>query len=109
MRVWDLPPERLCRNHLLGEHNEIHAIFSIITTNKMGYLRHPEVKRWEGKLNALYKRHEIVVNEMLIRGYNHKSPLNITLATGKGIQDQFVNSIKEQLEILKEKKCECRI
>jgi hypothetical protein len=75
----------------------------------MGYLRHPEVKRWEGKLNALYKRHEIVVNEMLIRGYNHKSPLNITLATGKGIQDQFVNSIKEQLEILKEKKCECRI
>jgi hypothetical protein len=24
MRIWDLPPERLCRQHLLGEHREGH-------------------------------------------------------------------------------------
>ena len=26
MRIWDIPLDRLCRNHLLGEHNELHAI-----------------------------------------------------------------------------------
>ena len=31
MRTWDIPPEKLCRQHLLGEHRELHAIWSIIT------------------------------------------------------------------------------
>ena len=64
MRIWDLPPENLCRKHLLGEHRELHAIWSIITNNKIGYSKHPETIRWKGKLKALYNRHEKQVAEM---------------------------------------------
>jgi 7,8-dihydro-6-hydroxymethylpterin-pyrophosphokinase len=41
------------------------------------------------------------------RGYNHASPLDEKLALGKKDQDEFVNSVKEQKEILKNKLCPC--
>ena len=44
---------------------------------------HPETIRWKGKLNAMYLRHEELVEEMTHRGYNHKSPLDKRKATGK--------------------------
>lgn len=107
MRIWDLPPSRLCRNHLLGEHRELHAIWSVITKKKNGYSLHPETIRWKGKLAALYVRHESLVNEMKIRGYSHKSPLEKRLAKGKIIQSDFVNTVKEQSKILRKKNCHC--
>jgi len=58
MRVWDINPEKLCRNHLLGEHREIHGIWSILTKGKKGYANHPETLRWKGRLKALYRRHQ---------------------------------------------------
>ena len=82
MRIWDIPTDRLCRNHLLGEHRELHAIWKIITENKLGYAHHPEIQRWREKLMALYIRHDDLVNEMKIRGYNHNSPLNKDLTVG---------------------------
>ena len=109
MRIWDLPPEILCRNHLLGEHRELHATWSILTNNKKGYSKHPEVIRWRGKLKALYNRHEKLIAEMNNRGYNHYSPLDKKLATGKEIQDVFIDTIEEQKRIIKKKKCGCRI
>ena len=36
MRIWDLKPEILCDKHLLGEHRELHAIWSVLTLNKTG-------------------------------------------------------------------------
>jgi hypothetical protein len=42
MRIWDISPKRLCRNHLLGEHRELHAVWSVLTKGKKGYARHPE-------------------------------------------------------------------
>ena len=109
MRVWDIPPEKLCRNHLLGEHSELHGIWSILTRGKKGYANHPEVVRWRGKLKALYKKHEEIVDEMVARGYQHNSPLEPTLATGEGHQDVFVDSPEEQVRILKDKGCGCRV
>jgi hypothetical protein len=109
VRIWDLPPNRLCRNHLLGEHRELHAIWKIITENKFGYAHHPETKRWRRKLKALYIRHDYLVNEMKNRGYNHNSPLNKDLAVGGSIQNNFVDSIEDQLKILRNKKCNCKI
>ncbi|MFA4973493.1 MAG: pyrimidine dimer DNA glycosylase/endonuclease V [bacterium] len=109
MRVWDISPKKLCASHLLGEHVEIHAIWSVITKNKKGYSRHPETNRWRGKLKALYLRHETVAEEMQRRGYNHKSKLNQKLATGEGEQRYFLNSPQEQKEILRKKKCACRV
>jgi len=109
MRIWDLPPDILCRNHLLGEHRELHATWSILTNNKKGYSKHPEVIRWKGKLKALYNRHEKLVSEMKNRGYNHYSPLDKNLAVGEETQNIFINTIKEQKRIIKKKKCECKI
>lgn len=109
MRVWDIEPKFLCREHLLGEHREIHAVWNILTLNKLGYSHHPETKRWEGKLKALYNRHEKVKHEILSRGYSHKSKLNKKLAIGKFIQDEFVNTLEEQAQILKNKNCSCEV
>ena len=108
MRIWDISADRLCRKHLLGEHAELHATWSILTKHKKGYSRHPEVKRWKGKLKALYLRHGKLFREMERRGYNHKSPLPVKLASGSAIQDIYVDSPKRQLALLKKKRCMCR-
>ncbi|MPN24055.1 hypothetical protein SDC9_171449 [bioreactor metagenome] len=109
MRIWDIPPEKMCRNHLLGEHRELHAMWSIIINNKKAYAHHPETLRWKGKLKALYLRHETLVKEMEARGYKHHTPLDPALATGNDVQDEFVNTYEEHVRILKEKGCDCRV
>lgn len=108
MRVWDISPDKLCRLHLLGEHREIHAIWSIITNGKKGYSHHPEVIRWKNKLTALYNRHQKVVNEIERRGYHHKSPLDDKRAIGKSKQDIYLDTIEIQKKILNNKNCKCK-
>jgi hypothetical protein len=81
----------------------------VITKNKKGYSQHPETLRWNGKLKALFLRHEKLVEEMQRRGYNHRSILSKKEATGASIQKVFVHTVKQQKEILKSKKCECRV
>ncbi len=107
MRIWDVPPDRLCRQHLLGEHRELHGLWNILTQGKSGYSRHPETRRWEGRLSALYQRHAALVEEMSRRGYRHGSPLDATLATGASVQTVFVDPIDRQYELLREKGCDC--
>jgi len=107
MRVWDVPVEDLCAKHLLGEHRELHAIWTILTDGRRGYLNHPETKRWVGRLKALYRRHDQEVAEMQRRGYVHKSPLDKKKGSGRSVQDSFVNSIDEQKILLKNKECDC--
>ena len=108
MRIWDVKPEILCRSHLLGEHRELHAIWSVLTNGKHGYAKHPETVRWQGKLAALYARHEALVTEMTGRGYRHNSPLDETLATGERSQTVFVDVPERQVALLREKGCDCR-
>ena len=109
MRIWDIEPQKLCRQHILGEHRELHAIWSILTRNKKGYSLHPETLRWKGKLNALYFRHKKLVKEMKRRGYKHHSPLNRKLASGLSKQDVFVDLPEIQVKILKKKNCKCLV
>ncbi len=109
MRIWDLPPERLCRAHLLGEHRELHAVWAVLTSDKRGYRRHPETLRWEGRLAALYVRHGALVDEMAARGYRHASPLDGRLATGATVQDRYVDTPDEQSAILRAKGCGCDV
>jgi hypothetical protein len=107
MRIWDLPPERLCRQHLLGEHRELHALWTILTAGKTGYARHPETLRWQGKLAALYARHEALVTEMHRRGFRHVSPLDPRLATGEAEQREYVDPPERQAMLLRAKGCDC--
>lgn len=107
MRIWDVDPALLCRSHLLGEHRELHAIWTILSEDRRGYRNHPETIRWEGKLAALSRRHDDLVAEMANRGFNHHSPLDRALATGSAVQDAFVDPPERQLELLAAKSCPC--
>jgi len=107
MRIWDIHPSKLCRKHLLGEHRELHAIYSILLNGKKGYSKHPETKRWEGKLRALYLRHGQLAIEMRKRNYKHNSDLRFV--NDIPFQNDYVHTIAEQIEILKNKKCECEV
>ena len=107
MRVWDVPPRRLCRQHLLGEHRELHAVWVVLTRGKRGYSSHPETLRWAGKLRALYLRHDRLVREIERRGYAHRSPLDERLATGAAVQRAYVDSPARQRAILSAKPCPC--
>src|SRR4030042_6112342 len=109
MRIWGLPPENLCRQHLLGEHRELHALWVILTEGKKGFARHPETQRWRGKLPALCFRHEALVKEMLGRGYRHRTPLNGGQVAGSAVQHEYKDTPAEQIRILKSKGCGCRV
>jgi len=109
MRIWDISPKKLCRQHLLGEHRELHAIWSVLVNGKKGYAQHPETLRWRGKLLALYSRHEAVVGEMTARGYRHRSPLAKRQATGGARQQVFVDRPEAQVRILRRKRCQCDV
>jgi len=72
MRMWLIDPELMCRNHLLGEHLECHMLVGCI-------LREKTLGRFltDGLVDPeqVQGRHDALVEEMLRRGYNHKSPL----------------------------------
>ena len=107
MRIWDVDVRRLCDQHLLGEHRELHAIWTVLTTDKRGYANHPETLRWRGRLAALYARHDEQVAEMARRGFRHASPLDRALATGAAEQTEFVDSVEAQWARLAERGCAC--
>jgi hypothetical protein len=107
MRIWDLDPALLCDRHLLGEHRELHAIWTVLTTNRTGYARHPETVRWRGRLAALYRRHDAQVTEMSRRGFRHRSPLDPRLATGATRQTETVDSVQAQRDRLALRCCGC--
>lgn len=109
MRIWDISPKRLCRNHLLGEHRELRAIWSVIVNGKKGYAHNPETLRWKGKLKALYGQHEALVVEMSKRGYRHRSPLAKREATGRSKQTDYVDRPSKQIVILRNKRCQCDV
>lgn len=72
MRMWMVNPALLCRQHLLGEHNELHMLAGTFLRGKSveGFVR-------QGLLEPaqLCPRHAALVCEMQARGYKHQSPL----------------------------------
>lgn len=109
MRIWDVEPESLCRQHLLGEHRELHGLWNILVVHEGtgGYSRHPETLRWVGRTRALYRRHERLAAEMGRRGYDHRSELDAHLASGARHQSVLLESVSEQRALLASKPCEC--
>jgi len=109
MRILDIEPDKLCRKHLLVDHRELHAVWTMLTEGKKGHARNPETHRWAGKLKALYLRHQALVREMDKRRIIHRSDLQKKLATGNSEQDETIDSLQEQINILKKKKCACKV
>ncbi len=111
MRIWheQLIPH-LCQKHLCAMWREGLGAYKIITENKKGYRNHPAVKEFISAPSQLGKRLLLVRNEMLRRGYNPKL-LPITLYTIPILKEQYKEwqTLDEQIEVLKLKKCNCNI
>ena len=72
MRMWQVNPKIMCRNHLLGEHVELHMFKSSIEKgiNMDGYIKSNLLEPL-----SIINRHEKLVSEMDRRGYNHSSTI----------------------------------
>lgn len=101
MRVWDVHPGYLDRKRLLGQHVEIHGLWTVLTGNRQGYSHHPETKRWRGQLPWLAQVHNLTVAEMTLRGYKHQSPLD--MPGGVPAELDYVDSPLRQFMLLREK------
>ena len=70
--MWGVDPKKLCNQHLLGEHVEMHMFLGCIikVINLQGY--------YDNKLvctNLIKIRHDDLAVEMIYRGMKHKSPI----------------------------------
>lgn len=84
MRMWLVDSKIMCRQHLLGEHRELHAFVGTIKKkrNVFGYIRNNLLD-----VELLSTRHEELVMEMNRRLYNHHSPL-------PKIEEELIEDIK---------------
>lgn len=96
MRMWMVNPEILCRQHLLGEHLETHMFLTVIKEGKNldGYIKGNLLEA-----ESLFGRHMVLSNEMISRGYNHKSPMADFVVPFK-YKDSKVDDEKSLLELL---------
>lgn len=93
MRMWMVDPKFLCHNHLLGEHRELHTFLG---TLKKGISIEGYIRNGLLEVHNLFKRHEELVEEFKKRGYNHNSPLDVSIISlyNKGTVSKD-NSLKE--------------
>ena len=72
--MWGVNPKILCRQHLLGEHLELHMLVGNIARGRSinGYITRGLIDP-----SMIYERHKVLVAEMLNRGYRHQSPLSL--------------------------------
>lgn len=76
MRMWMVDPLILCRKHLLGEHGEIHKhLHNFIKQHSIS----GRIKGNAIEPLSLNCRHDQLAKEMVRRGYNHNSPLDIVI------------------------------
>ena len=101
MRMWNVDPKLLCRQHILGEHLEMHYFIGTIKKNKKldGYINNGLVE-----VHNILTRHDELEIEMKSRGINAKSPLTYDNDLPK---IGFVN-VQENLQELCRRCSECR-
>jgi hypothetical protein len=93
-------PKVMCRQHLLGEHKELHQAVGSITKGKSlaGHLEKGQIE-----IHNIRSRHRELVKEMKARNYNHASPLK----KFKSIKAGKIN-IKENYKELARRCKECK-
>lgn len=100
MRMWNVNPSLLCKKHLLGEHLETHMFLGSIRKgiSIKGYINNGLLE-----VHNLNKRHDELVEEMIKRGYNHKTPMERFNSWEEGIVDS-----NENLNELQKRCSECK-
>ena len=109
MRIWDLDLSKMCMQHLVGEHRELHGAWKIIHEGKKGYSKHPETLRWYGKLDALKVRHDAIIAEIKRRKGKTTHKTDLPWVGDSRIQDVMVDSIEDQMANVRGKDwCTCQ-
>ena len=103
MRMWMVNPSKLCRQHLLGEHNEVHMLAGSMNKQHslQGYLD-------KGLIDPMYvtPRHNALAKEMKERGYHHGSPIGLVIIRADYMR-RFVD-VQESIKELKQRCSRCR-
>ncbi|UPM44211.1 pyrimidine dimer DNA glycosylase/endonuclease V [Halocatena salina] len=75
-RMWCVPPEILCDDHLRGEHAEHHQLVGTILNHPYGEaIAAGHAEKGNIDTSRLEERHDELAEEMERRGFNHESPL----------------------------------
>lgn len=101
MRMWMVDPGKMCRQHLLGEHRELHALAGSL---RLGRSIAGHLARGQLEPQNMNFRHDALVAEMKRRGYNHLTPLEDMEGAPTGHVDRDGN-----IEELARRCVECRI
>ena len=69
MRMWMVNPDLMCRKHLLGEHGEIHK-------HRHNFEKGHSIEGRRGQIDPLKmkRRHDVLAEELVKRGFTHASP-----------------------------------
>ena len=97
MRNWNIDSKLMCNKHLVGGHGEIHKSVANLRYTKNWTLS-LTTKGFLEPQNFL-SRHNKIAIEMIKRGMNHKSPLdvsNIDLPTSKVDINRSIKDLKER-------------
>lgn len=75
MRMWMLPPQLMCKMHLVGEHGEYHKFRGVFEKQQAITGRiYPKAQIFP---SLMKERHDLLAKEMLRRGINHRSPYTL--------------------------------
>lgn len=88
MRMWMVNPRRMCDQHLLGEHVELHMLVGTLLRKRSvaGFVANRLIE-----VHNVRRRHAALVAEMTRRGMTHRSPLPAFRATRLGKVNIRVN------------------
>lgn len=76
-RLWGVDPALLCREHLLGEHREMHQEIGTLRNHPHGEaIVQGHAEQGQVDTSRLQERHDELVAEMERRGYDHASPMD---------------------------------
>lgn len=91
-RMWGVDPALLCREHLLGEHREMHQEVGTLRNHPHGdAVVEGHAEKGQVDTSQLQKRHDALVREMERRGYSHDSPMDYEDAHDLGEIDVAAN------------------
>jgi len=99
MRMWMVDPKLMCKQHLVGEHGEIHK-------HRHNFVKGHSIAGRRGQIEptAMQKRHD----ELAAFLCNHKSPYKQPDLSGYNL-DGFVVDVQESLAELSRRCSKCRV
>lgn len=90
-RMWMVDPRIMCRQHLLGEHCELHMMVANIRLGRSieGFIRINAIEP-----QSIKRRHDEIVVEMDRRKMHHKSPLDFSTELYMDVAIDRIASLK---------------